>query len=82
MKSLAWVEKENKLISGGGTSDKIIKFWSNKEKRILDQIETGSQICNLIVSKTTNEFISCQGFSQNQIVLWDFDGNRVETLHG
>lgn len=34
VKSLAWVESQKMLISGGGTSDKIIKFWSYKEKKV------------------------------------------------
>lgn len=35
-----------------------------------------------MVSKNTKEFVSCQGFSQNQIVLWDFNGKRLQILHG
>lgn len=72
VKSLAWIENEKILLSGGGTSDKVIKFWNSKDDSIIKEIETGSQVCNIVVSKTAREFVSCQGFSQNQIVLWDF----------
>lgn len=39
-------------------------------------------MCNIVVSKNTEELVSCQGFSQNQIVLWDMDGNRKSIIHG
>lgn len=50
--------------------------------KVTREIETGSQVCNLVVSKNTSEFVSCQGFSQNQIVLWNLEGSKVEILHG
>lgn len=38
VKSLAWIEHENILISGGGTSDKYIKFWNHKKMEIVKEI--------------------------------------------
>ena len=34
VKSLAWAEEGKVLISGGGTSDKIVKFWNSKDMKI------------------------------------------------
>lgn len=34
VKSLAWLESKKTLISGGGTSDKKIKIWSNSLSKV------------------------------------------------
>jgi len=35
VKSLAWIEEDKILISGGGTSDKMIKFWNYKGMEVV-----------------------------------------------
>jgi cell division cycle protein 20 (cofactor of APC complex) len=35
VKSLAWTESDKMLLSGGGTSDKMIKFWSHKGMKVV-----------------------------------------------
>jgi WD40 repeat protein len=69
------------LVSGGGTADKVIKFWKDGVD-VGKQIDTGSQICGLVASPTTPELISCQGFSLNQIIVWSGEGKRMQTIHG
>ncbi len=54
VKGLAWSpHNHGVLASGGGSADRTIKFWNTLDGTLLDSIDTGSQICNLIFSKTT-----------------------------
>ena len=54
VKGLAWSpHNHGVLASGGGSADRTIKFWNTLDGTMLDRIDTGSQICNLIFSKTT-----------------------------
>ena len=50
---------------------------------MIESIETNSQVCNLIFSKHTNEFITTHGYSDNLIVLWKYpELDVVTTLKG
>lgn len=69
------------LVSGGGTADKKMKFWRDG-LGVYQEIDSGSQICSLLASKTSNQIVSCQGFSLNQIIIWNYRGVRQCTLHG
>lgn len=80
VKAMTWIGDKN-LVTGGGTADKKIKFWSESEG-VYKEIDTGSQVCSLSWSHTTNEIVSCQGFSLNQIIIWNKKGNRQFTFHG
>jgi cell division cycle 20-like protein 1 (cofactor of APC complex) len=43
----------------------------------------GSQVCNLLWSKNTDELISTHGYSQNDIVVWKYPGmSKLATLTG
>jgi WD40 repeat protein len=54
VKGLAWSpHNHGVLASGGGSADKTIKFWNTLNGTMLDSIDTGSQVCNLMFSKTT-----------------------------
>ncbi len=46
-------------------------------------LDTGSQVCNLVFSKNSNELISTHGYSLNQINLWKLPQmNKIATLTG
>jgi len=48
-----------------------------------DCIDTGSQVCNLMFSKTSNEIVSTHGYSLNQIIVWKYPSlKKVATLTG
>lgn len=50
---------------------------------MLNSIETGSQVCNLLFSKNVNELVSTHGFSQNQINVWKYPSmKKIATLTG
>mmetsp|Transcript_13156 Transcript_13156/g.13264 ORF Transcript_13156/g.13264 Transcript_13156/m.13264 type:complete len:220 (+) Transcript_13156:671-1330(+) len=84
VKAIAWSPHQHGLLaSGGGTADRTIRFWNTLTNEELHHVDTGSQVCNLMFSKNSNELVSTHGYSQNQIVLWQYPGfQKVATLTG
>ncbi|KAJ0394083.1 hypothetical protein P43SY_010122 [Pythium insidiosum] len=91
VKALAWCPWERHLLaSGGGTADRTIKFWNASTSRLLQSVNTGSQVCGLVWSKTEKELLSSHGFSQHELCLWrypsmtrvrEFTGHTARVLH-
>jgi WD40 repeat protein len=84
VKAIDWSNhKFGLLASGGGTQDRTIKFWNTNLLKMVDSIETNSQVCNLMFSKNTHEFVTTHGYSDNLIVLWKYpELDVVTTLKG
>ncbi|GLB37887.1 putative anaphase-promoting complex subunit 4 WD40 domain containing protein [Lyophyllum shimeji] len=88
VKALAWdPHVAGVLATGGGTQDKHIRFWNTMNGTMLNELDTGSQVCNLIWSLTSHELVSTHGFSsttaQNQICIWKYPTlNMVASLTG
>ncbi|MCQ2818996.1 MAG: hypothetical protein MJ252_17160 [archaeon] len=84
VKAIAWSPHErNLLVSGGGTADRTICLWNTSNLTQINKIQTGSQVCNLIFSKTVNELVSTHGYALNQIMLWKVkDMTKIATLSG
>eukprot|EP01137_Pigoraptor_chileana_P013726 Opistho-2@67564 len=84
VKAIAWSPHQHGLLaSGGGTADRCIRFWNTVTGQALQHTDTGSQVCNLVWSKTVNEIVSTHGYSQNQIVVWKYPSMRqIATLTG
>ncbi|EAU91830.2 hypothetical protein CC1G_04597 [Coprinopsis cinerea okayama7 len=77
VKALAWdPHVTGVLATGGGTQDKHIRFWNVINGTMTSELDTGSQVCNLIWSMTSHELVSTHGFSsttaQNQICIWKY----------
>lgn len=86
VKALDWSPHQTGLLAtGGGTSDKCIRFWNtlnpaetapldldcpDSTTPALSSYDTGSQVCNLMWSRTTNELVSTHGYSFNSVRLW------------
>ena len=71
------------LLSGGGSDDRTIKLWNINTMTLVDSIDTSSQVCNVAFSKNSKEFVSTHGYSENYILVWDFDKMDVKaTLKG
>jgi cell division cycle 20-like protein 1 (cofactor of APC complex) len=71
------------LASGGGTADRCIRFWNTLNGSRLQAIDTGSQVCNLMWSKNSNEVVSTHGYSLNQIIVWKYPTmTKLATLTG
>ncbi|CAO1618070.1 unnamed protein product [Sympodiomycopsis kandeliae] len=88
VKAIAWSpHQQGILASGGGTADMKIRFWNTLTGSLLSEVDTGSQVCNLMWSRTSNEIVSTHGYSagkiQNQIQLWRYPSmQQVATLTG
>lgn len=84
VKALTWSpHQRGVLASGGGTADRHIRTWNTLTGENLDNVDTGSQVCNLAWSRNVNEIVSTHGYSLNQIMVWSYPSMRqVATLTG
>ncbi|RFU31788.1 hypothetical protein B7463_g4550, partial [Scytalidium lignicola] len=84
VKAIAWSPHQRGLLaSGGGTADRRIIFHDTLRGTTINEIDTGSQVCNLAWSKNSNEIVSTHGYSQNQIVVWKYPSmQQVVSLTG
>ncbi|KAJ1329197.1 cell division cycle 20-like protein 1 [Microdochium nivale] len=84
VKAISWSPHQRGLLaSGGGTADRRIIFHDTIRGTVVNEIDTGSQVCNLQWSKNSNEIVSTHGYSQNQIVVWKYPSmTQVASLTG
>ena len=84
VKAIAWSPHQSSLLaSGGGTADRCIKFYNTQVGVETQSIDTGSQVCNLMFSKSSKELVSTHGYSDNAIVVWKCPSmKKVQTLTG
>ncbi len=84
VKALAWSPHErNLLASGGGTADRCIKFWNASSGALMNNIDTGSQVCALQWSPHEKEILSSHGYADNQLCLWKYPSMlKVKELRG
>lgn len=84
MKALAWSpHKSSLLATGGGSTDKSIKLWNTSEMSCIKNTDSGSQVCNMLFSSTTNELVTTHGFSLNSIMVWNARSmQKLATLEG
>jgi len=72
VKALAWSpHRRGRLVSGGGTADRRLRFWDVTKLSCMGEVDSGSQVCNVAWSANIDEIVSTHGFSQNHIVVWD-----------
>ncbi|OMO83077.1 hypothetical protein CCACVL1_11575 [Corchorus capsularis] len=73
VKALSWCPfQSNLLASGGGKGDGSIKFWSSETGACLNSMNTGSEVCALLWSKTERELLSSHGDDENKLILWRY----------
>ncbi len=84
VKAMAWSPHQHGLlVSGGGTADRTIRFRNTLTGATVQTVEVGSQVCNLMFSKTLNELVSTHGYSHNEINVWKCPQmQKVATLTG
>lgn len=84
VKALAWSPHErNLLATGGGTTDRCIKFWNAGTGSLINSIDTGSQVCALQWSPFEKELLSSHGYAENQLCLWKYPTlAKVKELKG
>jgi len=53
---------------------------------MINEIDTGSQVCNLLYSPVSNELVTTHGYSLNQINLWKTGANgnleKIDSMMG
>ncbi|GAA5836647.1 hypothetical protein JCM11251_002686 [Rhodosporidiobolus azoricus] len=77
VKAIAWNPHQHGILaSGGGTADQKLRFWNTLTGNLLQEVDTGSQVCNMLFSRNSNELVTTHGFSagqaQNQVVIWKY----------
>lgn len=73
VRALAWCPwQPNVIATGGGTADRCIKFWNVNNGSLIDSIDSKSQVCSLLWSKTYKEIISAHGYANNQLTIWKY----------
>lgn len=73
VKAMAWSpHKRGVLGSGGGTADRRLKVWNVNTSQKISDVDTGSQVCNMVWSKNTDEILTSHGYSRYNLTLWDF----------
>jgi cell division cycle 20-like protein 1, cofactor of APC complex len=84
VKAISWSPHQRGLLaSGGGTADRRIIFHDTVRGTVINEVDTGSQVCNIAWSKNSNEIVSTHGYSQNQIVVWKYPSmTQVVSLTG
>ena len=71
VKALAWCPwQRNLLATGGGSSDKTMRFWNIETGKNINVVNTDSQVCSLIWNKNDKEILSSHGYSENQLSIW------------
>ena len=71
VKALAWCPwQRNLLATGGGSSDKTMRFWNIENGKSVNVVNTESQVCSLIWNKNDKEILSSHGYSENQLSVW------------
>lgn len=84
VKAINWSPLHRGLLAtGGGTADQHIRFWNTLSLEPISAINTGSQVCNLVFSKTNDELVSTHGYSLNQVIVWKYPTmEKIATLTG
>ena len=73
VKAIAWSPHQQELLlTGGGYTDRKINIWNVLSFNLVNSVETDSQVCNILFSKNSNEFVTTHGHPKNQIVVWKY----------
>ena len=72
VKALAWSPYTHGLLaSGGGTSDRSIRFWNTLTGEQRRAVDAGAQVCALAYSRHSDQLVSCHGFLANCAYVWN-----------
>jgi cell division cycle 20-like protein 1, cofactor of APC complex len=75
VRALEWLQDNtsgmvpSRLLVGGGTNDQKIRLYDTALGKVIDTVNTGSQVTN-IHAYSKDEFISTHGFNGNKIIRW------------
>lgn len=84
VRAVAWSpDRRSVLASGGGTADGCIRVWNTSSAKQEPEacIQTRTQVCAVMWSRTSKELVSTHGYSSNAINVWAYPSlNRVASL--
>ncbi|CAJ1027083.1 putative Anaphase-promoting complex subunit 4 WD40 domain/WD domain, G-beta repeat [Leishmania utingensis] len=84
VKALSWNPTQPALLaSGGGSHDKALRFWNSLTGECVHHINTGSQVCGVVWSRTGTELVTAHGYTDNQLSIWRYPSlRRIANLIG
>ena len=84
VRALAWSPwQRSVLATGGGKKDNFIRFYNADTKSVIGEINTGSQVCQILWNKYEKEIISSHGNNKNPIYVWSYPKmNKITELTG
>lgn len=86
VKAIGFNPNEPTITSGAGTADRKLRVFSLNTLKLINEVDTGSQICNLLYSPVSNELVTTHGYSLNQINLWKCKPNggleKIDSMMG
>lgn len=62
------------FFTGGGSGDFMLKVWNLNTKSLIQEKNTGSQICSIFSAKHTNDIYTGHGHPSNSINVWRVKG--------
>ena len=73
VKAIAWNPHDHSMIvTGGGSTDKTIKFWNARVGVVKKSVETSAQVCSLLWNPHQPELLSGHGYGANKMCLWTY----------
>ena len=75
VKAVGFNPSDPTIISGGGSADRKLKIYSLHSLQMLNSVDTGSQVCNLVYSPISSQILSTHGYSLNELTLWKWGLN-------
>ncbi|ORC88813.1 putative cell division cycle protein [Trypanosoma theileri] len=84
VKAIAWNPiQHNLLASGGGSEDKMLRFWNTSTGECINHFNAESQVCGVLWNLSGTELVSSHGFSHNRLTIWKYPTmRRVVDLTG
>ncbi|RNF11153.1 putative cell division cycle protein [Trypanosoma conorhini] len=84
VKAIAWNPvQHNLLLSGGGSEDKMLRFWNTSTGECINCHNAESQVCGVLWNLRGTELVSSHGFSHNRLTIWKYPTmRRVADLTG
>ena len=84
VRALSWnPHRLGTLTTGGGTNDQTVYHWSTMTGQLVSKNQVGSQITGVFWCKHANYYVTTQGYSTNDIIVWDGEKNeKIATLDG
>ena len=84
VKAIDWnPNRPGTLSTGGGTSDRTLYHWNTVTGQMISKCDVGSQITGVFWCHHSNYYVTTQGYSSNDVILWDGETNeKLAVLEG